>query len=42
MGLFLSTVTGMLGLLLVSIAIFIHYLRKGLDSSDSVKVDPKN
>jgi len=42
MGLFLTTVTGMLGLLVISIAMFIHYLRKGLNSAESVKVDPKN
>lgn len=41
MGLFLTTVTGFFGLLVVSVAMFIHYLRKGLDSSSSVKVDPK-
>lgn len=41
MGLFLTTVAGFLILLIVSIAMLIHYLRKGLDSSSSVKIDSK-
>ncbi|MEJ9281022.1 MULTISPECIES: hypothetical protein [Ureibacillus] len=41
MGLFLATVTGYIGILLVAVMMFIHYLRKGLDSTSSVKVDAK-
>ncbi|MFJ8263766.1 hypothetical protein ACIQ4I_17815 [Rummeliibacillus sp. NPDC094406] len=38
---FIATVGGMFGLLLVSTALLIHYLRVGLDSSTSHIVDPK-
>lgn len=38
---FIATVSGMFGLLLVSGALFVHYLREGLDSSSSNIVDPK-
>ncbi|WP_158582986.1 hypothetical protein [Lysinibacillus yapensis] len=41
MGLFISTVTGFMVVLCISLAMFIHYLRIGLDSSSSVRVDPK-
>lgn len=38
---FIATVGGMFGLLLVSGALFVHYLREGLDSSSANIVDPK-
>lgn len=41
MGLFISTVLGFFVVLMASMAMFIHYLRVGLDSSSSVQVDPK-
>lgn len=41
MGIFLTTVTGYIGLLLISLVFVIHYLRKGLDSSSTVEIDPK-
>ena len=41
MGLFLSTVFGFLSLLCLSVYMFIKYLRIGLDSHSSVKIDPK-
>lgn len=41
MGMFISTVAGFFVVLMISIAMFIHYLRTGLDSSSSVRVDPK-
>lgn len=41
MGAFLATVLGFTGVLIIAIAFFIHYLRIGLDSHSSVKIDPK-
>lgn len=41
MGLFISTVLGFTTVLLIAMSMFIHYLRVGLDSSTSVKIDPK-
>lgn len=41
MGLFVATVTGYMVVLLTSLAFILHYLMKGLDSSSSVKIDPK-
>lgn len=41
MGLYISTVLGFFAVLMISLAMFIHYLRVGLDSSSSVQIDPK-
>lgn len=41
MGLFISTVAGFITVLLISMAMFIHYLRVGLNSHSSIVVDPK-
>jgi len=41
MGLFISTVTGFFVVLMIAMAMFIHYLRVGLDSKSSVRIDPK-
>ena len=41
MGLFISTVTGFFVVLMLAMAMFIHYLRVGLDSKSSVRIDPK-
>nr|WP_198044900.1 hypothetical protein [Lysinibacillus timonensis] len=41
MGLYISTVLGFFALIMVSLAMFVHYLRVGLDSHSSVKIDPK-
>lgn len=41
MGMFISTVAGFFVVLMVALAMFIHYLRSGLDSHSSVKIDPK-
>jgi hypothetical protein len=41
MGLFISTVAGFFVVLLICLAMFIHYLRVGLDSHSSVVIDPK-
>ncbi|WP_179966032.1 MULTISPECIES: hypothetical protein [Lysinibacillus] len=38
---YLTTVVGFLLFLCVSVAMFIQYLRIGLDSHSSVKIDPK-
>ena len=38
---FILSVGGMFGLLLISVALVIHYLRVGLDSSTSHIIDPK-
>ncbi|MGM9968114.1 MULTISPECIES: hypothetical protein [unclassified Rummeliibacillus] len=38
---FIATVVGFFGILLVSGAMFVHYLREGLDSSSANIVDPK-
>lgn len=38
---FLASVGGMFGLLIITGAIFVHYLRVGLDSSTTYIVDPK-
>lgn len=37
----LTVVLGMSSLIIIAMAFFIHYLRVGLDSSSSVKIDPK-
>lgn len=41
MGLYISTVAGFFAVIMISMSMFIHYLRIGLDSSSSVRVDPK-
>lgn len=41
MGLYITTVLGFMAVLLIGVAMFIHYLRVGLDSSSSVRIDPK-
>lgn len=41
MGMFISTVAGFFAVLMISMAMFVHYLRIGLDSSSSVRVDAK-
>lgn len=41
MGMFISTVTGFFVVLMIAMAMFIHYLRVGLDSKSSVRIDPK-
>lgn len=41
MGLYVTTVVGYLTVLIISLFFVLHYLRKGLDSSSSVKIDPK-
>ncbi|BDH63092.1 hypothetical protein [Ureibacillus massiliensis] len=41
MGLFISTVLGFFTVLMISMCMFIHYLRVGLDSHSSVVIDPK-
>lgn len=41
MFLWISTVVGFLVLLLIGMSFFIHYLRVGLDSHSSVRIDPK-
>ncbi|MGG0657307.1 hypothetical protein [Rummeliibacillus pycnus] len=38
---FIAIVGGMMGLLLITGALLIHYLRVGLDSSTSHIIDPK-
>lgn len=40
-GLYLSTVLGFLSVLIISMMMFIHYLRVGLNSKSSVIIDPK-
>lgn len=41
MGMFISTVAGFFVVLMICTAMFIHYLRIGLDSKSSVRIDPK-
>ncbi|CAM5207444.1 putative protein OS=Ureibacillus acetophenoni OX=614649 GN=SAMN05877842_11825 PE=4 SV=1 [Ureibacillus acetophenoni] len=41
MGLFIATITGFMAVLLISMSMFIHYLRVGLNSHSSVVIDPK-
>lgn len=41
MAVFISTVGGLFSVLIISLIMFINYLRMGLDSSSSVKIDPK-
>ncbi|HWK22134.1 MAG TPA: hypothetical protein VNS08_03785 [Ureibacillus sp.] len=41
MGMFVSTVAGFFVVLMIAMSMFIHYLRVGLDSKSSVKIDPK-
>lgn len=41
MGLYISTVAGFFVVLMISLAMFIHYLRMGLNSHSSVVIDPK-
>lgn len=41
MSMFLATVAGFFVILMVALSMFVHYLRSGLDSHSSVKVDPK-
>ncbi len=41
MGLFISTVAGFFVVIMISLAMFIHYLRVGLNSHSSVVIDPK-
>lgn len=41
MGLYISTVAGFFVVLMISLAMFIHYLRVGLNSHSSVVIDPK-
>ncbi|MCM3388526.1 hypothetical protein [Ureibacillus chungkukjangi] len=41
MGMFISTVTGFFVVLMIAMAMFIHYLRVGLDSKSSVRIDSK-
>ncbi|HWL24420.1 MAG TPA: hypothetical protein VNR38_11835 [Ureibacillus sp.] len=41
MGLFISTVAGFFVVLMISMSMFIHYLRVGLNSHSSVVIDPK-
>lgn len=38
---FYTTVLGFSVVILICLWFFIHYLRVGLDSSDSVRIDPK-
>ena len=41
MGMFISTVAGFFVVLMIALTFFIHFLRVGLDSKSSVKIDPK-
>ncbi|SOC43967.1 hypothetical protein [Ureibacillus acetophenoni] len=41
MGLYISTVAGFFVVLMISLAMFINYLRMGLNSHSSVEIDPK-
>lgn len=41
MAVWLTSVLGLSSVLFISLAFFIHYLRSGLDSSSSVKIDQK-
>ncbi|MEK9199585.1 hypothetical protein ACH0B5_06600 [Ureibacillus sp. 179-F W5.1 NHS] len=41
MGMYISTVVGFFVVIMIAMAMFIHYLRVGLNSASSVKIDPK-
>lgn len=40
-GIYVSTVLGVFTVLILSMCMFIHYLRIGLNSKSSVVIDPK-
>lgn len=40
-GLYVSTVLGFFTVLILSMCMFIHYLRVGLNSKSSIEIDPK-